>query len=326
MGIFDWFKREDQAPETRKYPPIKCPQCGLLNPDSATRCDCGYSFPLIQLEEDEPQPTLAEILRSVPVVKNMKQRDGDIVKIQSSYDINIFYEVNPSVRTCTCPDFNETHADYLKDDPRRLCKHLIRVFHEKDNLPDDLKFFKEGIEFFAGRKSGFPPSIYRKNTSINGEKIEIFFDEYDETERNFWISIYWKSKKYGHDLINGSWGYSNIPEPENVLQIIAWIKTQIDGYNRELLCEGSIKTISHRKGKKKCNIKGVVEGKTILAQIEFSIYIATMSLCSKDDNWNGWNIEFNLKTEEIKIPSHLKYMEKTIVSWITEEYNNISVM
>ena len=63
-------------------------------------------------------------------------------------------------------------------------------------------------------------------------------------------------QKYGHDLIVGGWGYSNIPEPENVLQIIAWIETQIDGYNRELLCEGSIKTISRRKGKKKCNIKG----------------------------------------------------------------------
>jgi hypothetical protein len=145
------------------------------------------------------------------------------------------------------------------------------------------------------------------------------FDEYDDTRDSLWISIYWKGKKYGHDLIYGSWGYSNIPEPENVLQIIAWIKTQIDGYNRELLCEGSIKTISRRKGKKKCNIKGVVEDKTILAQIEFSKNIATMTR-------SGWNIEFNLKTEEIKIPSHLKYMEKAIVSWITEEYNNISVM
>ena len=322
MGIFDWFKREDQVPETRKYPPIKCPQCGLLNPDGATRCDCGYSFPrsLIQLEEDEPQPTLAEILRSVPVVKNMKQQDGDIVKIQSSYDINIFYEVNPRVITCTCPDFNETHADYLKDDPRRLCKHLIRVFHEKDNLPDDLKFFKEGIEFFAGRKSGFPPSTYRKNTSINGEKIEIFFDEYDDTRHSLWISIYWKGKKYGHDLIVGSWGYSNIPEPENVLQIIAWIETQIDGYNRELLCEGSIKTISRRKGKKKCNIKGVVEGKTILAQIEFSKNIATIT------HWSGWKIEVNLNTKEIRIPSYLKYMRNALIYWIMEECKNISVM
>ena len=320
MGIFDWFKREDQLPETRKYPPIKCPQCGLLNPDGATRCDCGYSFPQLQLEEDKPQPTLAEILRSVPVVKNMKQQDGDIVKIQSSYDINIFYEVNPRAITCTCPDFNETHADYPKDDPRRLCKHLIRVFHEKDNLPDDLKFFKEGIEFFAGRKSGFPPSTYRKNTSINGEKIEIFFDEYDDTRHSLWISIYWKGKKYGHDLIYGSWGYSNIPEPENVLQIIAWIKTQIDGYNRELLCEGSIKTISRRKGKKKCNIKGVVEGITILAQIEFSKNIATMTLGKLD------RIEVNLNTKEIRIPSYLKYMGNAIIYWIMEECKNISVM
>lgn len=26
---------------------VKCPSCGLLNPDNSQRCDCGYSFSLM---------------------------------------------------------------------------------------------------------------------------------------------------------------------------------------------------------------------------------------------------------------------------------------
>ena len=30
---------------------MKCPNCGLINPDSALRCDCGYDFPSATMKE-----------------------------------------------------------------------------------------------------------------------------------------------------------------------------------------------------------------------------------------------------------------------------------
>lgn len=35
---------------------MKCPNCGLINPDSATRCDCGYDFPSQSMKESYSAP------------------------------------------------------------------------------------------------------------------------------------------------------------------------------------------------------------------------------------------------------------------------------
>ena len=35
---------------------MKCPHCGLINPDSAQSCDCGYNFQKIKVEESYSGP------------------------------------------------------------------------------------------------------------------------------------------------------------------------------------------------------------------------------------------------------------------------------
>ncbi len=35
---------------------MKCPICGLINPDTALRCDCGYDFPSGQIKESYSDP------------------------------------------------------------------------------------------------------------------------------------------------------------------------------------------------------------------------------------------------------------------------------
>jgi hypothetical protein len=37
------------APERREE--MKCPNCGLINPDTAERCDCGYDFQSGEIRE-----------------------------------------------------------------------------------------------------------------------------------------------------------------------------------------------------------------------------------------------------------------------------------
>lgn len=45
---------------------VKCPSCGLLNPDSSQRCDCGYSFSSIPV--------------SVKTQRNTDQGQGLVIK------------------------------------------------------------------------------------------------------------------------------------------------------------------------------------------------------------------------------------------------------
>lgn len=55
MGLFNWFSGEKKRTPRVKYPPIKCPQCGSLNPDSTIKCACGYIFPMIPADKTEQQ-------------------------------------------------------------------------------------------------------------------------------------------------------------------------------------------------------------------------------------------------------------------------------
>src|SRR5262245_31035350 len=43
---------------------MRCPRCGLINPDRALRCDCGYDFATGRLESSHL--TTAQIAKQVP--------------------------------------------------------------------------------------------------------------------------------------------------------------------------------------------------------------------------------------------------------------------
>ena len=66
MGLFGWLSgKKKQAPKT-KYLLLKCPQCGLLSPDSVIKCDCGYVFPLIATEIYNTKEKCIEIIPNTP--------------------------------------------------------------------------------------------------------------------------------------------------------------------------------------------------------------------------------------------------------------------
>lgn len=44
---------------------IKCPQCGLINPSSAERCDCGYDFVTRTTDRSEPEMEDKPALRGI---------------------------------------------------------------------------------------------------------------------------------------------------------------------------------------------------------------------------------------------------------------------
>jgi len=44
------------------------------------------------------------------------------------------YIINTQNLTCSCKDWTETKYIYDKNDPRRLCKHIIKKFEYRKNI------------------------------------------------------------------------------------------------------------------------------------------------------------------------------------------------
>ncbi|MEM2174285.1 MAG: SWIM zinc finger family protein [Candidatus Micrarchaeia archaeon] len=68
-----------------------------------------------------------------------------IFLVKSFTNDDVYYEVDPELRTCTCPDFLFRKDKYSLDDSRRLCKHLKIVIEYLNKKKSD-KVFVKGLE------------------------------------------------------------------------------------------------------------------------------------------------------------------------------------
>lgn len=106
MGIFDWLFGEIINTD-KKYPRIKCPECGNLHRDNITKCSCGFKFPLIPQEKYNPEEDCIEILPSAPEGNTINgdnslnllpatfvQIDGDTVR----YNVNNLAEAKIALK------------------------------------------------------------------------------------------------------------------------------------------------------------------------------------------------------------------------------------
>ena len=53
---------------------MKCPNCGLINPDSALRCDCGYDFTAQEIKESYLPPKKIQNQEPPPDGLNLPQQ------------------------------------------------------------------------------------------------------------------------------------------------------------------------------------------------------------------------------------------------------------
>jgi hypothetical protein len=146
-----------------------------------------------------------------------------IYKIQSSSDIENYYEIDSDLITCTCPSYVEDRSIFSAGDPRRLCKHLIRVFLEKKILPECFYFYREEIERLANIKRGFHHGK-KVETFLNNEKIEAFIPTFEDIKSS-WVTLFFKGSSYRYCPITKQW--SNAKTPPNKTKILQWISTQI---------------------------------------------------------------------------------------------------
>ena len=100
------------------------------------------------------------------------------------------YNTNLENQTCTCLDWKETRQEFKLNDPRRLCKHIINKL-DINNLPTELKYFIESLEYYQKNQKSFTKDFDNVKYILEVD-CKILYRKDD------WINVYDKNgNKYG---------------------------------------------------------------------------------------------------------------------------------
>lgn len=83
-----------------------------------------------------------------------KSENTEVTRIESDSRKGQYYSVNIKLLTCSCPHFYTKLRSFSLENPHRLCKHLVKALSIK-GIPEQLKKYKEDIEWFAQHTSAF---------------------------------------------------------------------------------------------------------------------------------------------------------------------------
>ena len=128
-------------------------------------------------------------------------------------EIEKCHEINARSLTCSCQDFREGREQFRHDDPRRLCKHLVRSFVDAGFLPADLQLFKEGVERSALEHEGFPADRKRFDTLLRGKAFTVMIPGDIAVEGSL-IDVYCEAKCYRYSPSLEKWAEEAIPPYE----------------------------------------------------------------------------------------------------------------
>lgn len=152
---------------------------------------------------------------------NGLQFDVNIQDEDSFYpEIEKCHEINTKSITCSCEDFREEREQFRHDDPRRLCKHLVRSFVDAGSLPVGLMLFKEGIEQSAEDHRGFPSDKKKFDALVRGKPVSIMIQKETGDEES-WIDVYSEAKCYHFSPALETWAKDVIPpHEEQVIKVL----------------------------------------------------------------------------------------------------------
>lgn len=212
------------------------------------------------------------------------------------------YDVHPRDLTCSCPDFKKRRKSFSKDDPRRLCKHMISVT-DKLTLPHYNLHQQALLEACESAGCGFPlssdPQIIKTQSGVAVA-----------TEGEYpWVSVATGKKRYGYNVESYVWSsWGTPPDSDVIVRSLLNIPDELP--------DGSIKTIRYGKPEKhKRRVFGECHG------VEFSLVINLRA------NWqeaiiDDFYIKFNrLQGVSKDLPPNLKPLVGAIEYWFDEEWD-----
>ena len=146
------------------------------------------------------------------------QKDFDVtgdIPVGSRFypEVEKCHEINSKSITCSCLDFRKDREQFRHDDPRRLCKHLVKSFADGNSIPEELAFFWEGIQLSAENHNGFPSNKRRFDGVFSWGRISLMVP-LETTEENPWIDVYTDAGRYRYSPGLRRWAEGTVPPLE----------------------------------------------------------------------------------------------------------------
>ena len=164
------------------------------------------------------------------VIRRRKLKDDLAIPINADAETGFYPEIekchesNTKAITCSCEEFKKNHEQFNHDDPRRLCKHLVKSFVDARSLPEYLMLYKEGIQRSSENHSGFPSDRTRFDTFISGKRVSLMIPK-AVSEDDFWVDVYYEAKGYHYSPTSEMWADETVPPHE--YQIITFLYEKI---------------------------------------------------------------------------------------------------
>ena len=230
----------------------------------------------------------------------------------------------PSVTDCSCScfDFTGHRCEYRSNDPRRLCRHLVHEIYENGPLSEPFTDYREELDEAAKRMRGFYPYSQMKSAVINGQKVTLCADDYDENADVYEMAVFVDGKRYVYEPEQGEWKDGRTPEMQD--EIERWAEERLIDFQPRSLPEGSIRTVYRGEGRTAYQIRGEITSGGIVRKVRGSMKNDTdlFTVYAGPVDRDEASLEYHVLTGQCTVSPRLLYMERAVRKWLEAEYPN----
>jgi len=156
--------------------------------------------PMMSAKQTAPREPL-KTTTSDPIATSM------IISMPSLTRANTSYSINEIDLSCSCPDFQKSRSYFAADDPRKLCKHVIKFLCENQQQ-HQFELFKEKLDWCYEKERGFPLFGEQFKSADNEFEIVGFMpseNQWNFNSEGFWIELYYKNTRFAFNPVFQTW-------------------------------------------------------------------------------------------------------------------------
>ncbi len=171
-----------------------------INIENSSSEDTASSYSILELVQDEIiEKQIDNHINTFPHADNKFDPLQFDYNESSKTNNQLEYNTNIKKISCTCKDWKETRKQYDMDDPRRLCKHLIKEL-TPEVIVKKYPYFQESIYFYKDKNIGFKRDVICLK-KFNEYELKMLMgydwnDIFDKNGKRYGYKFYYNEKEH----------------------------------------------------------------------------------------------------------------------------------